>query len=155
MRTYSALIRCLALMPPPVMASFTPLRYPMPYPITQTAIAQPEIRSQVRPVGIVHTMCRVATRGEVTSSDSSHPNASSPSGPATCRGANPTYPWRTSSIAGEAPGSAPVALAGDGSSLGRDGRERYHAGECGKDRPHFSLQRGTREAIWTATIDTT
>jgi hypothetical protein len=31
---------------------------------------------------------------------------------------------------------------GDGSSLGRDGRESYQAGECGKDRAHFSLQRG-------------
>jgi hypothetical protein len=28
--------------------------------------------------------------GEVTNSGSSHPNASSPSGPATCRGASPT-----------------------------------------------------------------
>ena len=36
--------------------------------------------------------------------------------------------------------------SGDGSSLGRDGRESYQAGECGKDRAHLSLQRGTAMA---------
>jgi len=42
------------------MASFTPLRYPTPYPPTQAAIAQPAMKSHVSPVGIVHAMCIVA-----------------------------------------------------------------------------------------------
>jgi hypothetical protein len=38
------------------------------------------------------------------------------------------HPWRTSSITGEAPSSAPVALAGGtGAAWGRDGRESYQA----------------------------
>jgi hypothetical protein len=47
----------------PVMASLTPLRYPIPYPTTQAATAQPAIKSHVSPLGIVHTMCMVAKRG--------------------------------------------------------------------------------------------
>ena len=89
-RTYSALTRRLALIPSPVMASFTPLRYPIPYPTNQAATAQPAMNSQGQTAWYRPHYVQITTRGEVTSSGSSHPNASSPSGPATCRGANPT-----------------------------------------------------------------
>jgi hypothetical protein len=47
----------------PLMVSFTPLRYPRPYPTTKAATTQPAMNSQVRPLGRVHTMCTVAPRG--------------------------------------------------------------------------------------------
>jgi hypothetical protein len=72
-----------------LIASFTPLRYPRPYPATQAPAAQAAIKSQVRPLGIVHAMCMVARPGELTNSGSNRPNASSPSGPANDRDANP------------------------------------------------------------------
>ena len=57
------LIRCSALGLMLLMASFIPLRYPRPYPITQAATAQAAINSQVRPLGMVHAMCTVAPPG--------------------------------------------------------------------------------------------
>jgi len=47
----------------PLIASFTPLRYPIPYPATQTATAQAAMNSQVRPLGIVHAICTGAAPG--------------------------------------------------------------------------------------------
>jgi hypothetical protein len=44
----------------PSMASFTPLRYPMPCPITQPATVHPPMESQVRPLGRVHVQCIAA-----------------------------------------------------------------------------------------------
>ena len=142
-RTYSALIRCLALIPPPVMASFTPLRYPMPYPTTQAAIAQPAIKSHVSPLGIVHTTRMVARRG----ARSPIPVAATPM-PVTPAVPPPAaVPTPPASLAHQLDRRGGAELgpgrlgSGDGSSLGRDGRESYQAGECGKDRAHFSLQR--------------
>jgi hypothetical protein len=126
------------------MASFTPLRYPMPYPTTQAAIAQPAIKSHVSPLGIVHTTRMVARRG----ARSPIPVAATPM-PVTPAVPPPAaVPTPPASLAHQLDrwGGAefcPGRLGwGDGSSLGRDGRESYQAGECGKDRAHFSLQRG-------------
>src|SRR6266446_5233053 len=115
------------------MASLTPLRYPTPYPTTQAATAQPAMKSHVRPLGIVQAQCTVA------------PPAAVPTPPASL-----AHQLDRRGGAGLGPGRLG---SGDGSSLGRDGRESYQAGECGKDRAHLSLQRGTG-AICTATIDT-
>jgi hypothetical protein len=44
----------------PLRASFTPLRYPVPYPISHAATEQPAMRSQVNPLGRVHSQCITA-----------------------------------------------------------------------------------------------
>src|SRR6267154_3995251 len=137
-----------------VMASLTPLRYPMPHPTTQAATAQPAMKSHVRPLGIVQAQCTVAPWGK-----SPIPVAATPM-PVTPTVAPPAaVPTPPASLAHQLDRRGGAELgpgrlgSGDGSSLGRDGRESYQAGECGKDRAHLSLQRGTG-AICTATIDT-
>jgi hypothetical protein len=60
---YSLLNQGAALRILSPIASLTPLRYPMPYPTNQAATAQPAMKSQVRPLGVVHTMCTVAPLG--------------------------------------------------------------------------------------------
>ena len=47
-----------------LMASVTPLRYPMPYPTTQAATTQPAMKSHVRALGIVQAQCTVAPWGK-------------------------------------------------------------------------------------------
>jgi hypothetical protein len=58
---YSPSTRWSGLPMPSLIASLTPLRYPRPYPITQTATAQAAIKSQVSPLGIVHAISTAAT----------------------------------------------------------------------------------------------
>src|ERR1700756_4335004 len=41
----------------PLIASRVPFRYPIPYPAIHAADAEPKTKSQVKPVGIAHTMC--------------------------------------------------------------------------------------------------
>ena len=137
-----------------VMAFLTPLRYPTPYPTTQAATAQPAMKSHVRPLGIVQAQCTVAPWGKSPIPVAATPMPVTPTVPPPA--AVPTPP---ASLAHQLDhrGGAELGLGrlgwGDGSSLGGDSRESYQAGECGKDRAHFSLQRGTG-AICTATNDT-
>src|SRR5713101_2862101 len=127
-----------------VMASLTPLRYPMPYPTTQAATTQPARKSHVRPLGIVQAQCTVAPWGKSPIPVAATPMPVTPTVPPPT--AVPTPPASLAHQFDRRGGAefCPGRLGwGDGSSLGRDGRESYQAGECGKDRAHFSLQRGT------------
>jgi hypothetical protein len=44
----------------PLIASRVPFRYPIPYPAIHAADAEPKTKSQVKPVGIAHTICIAA-----------------------------------------------------------------------------------------------
>lgn len=44
----------------PLRASFTPLRYPVPYPISHAATEHPAMKSQASPLGRVHSQCIAA-----------------------------------------------------------------------------------------------
>src|ERR1700730_10219940 len=113
------------------------------------------MRSHVRPLGIVQAQGTVAPWGKSPIPVPATPMPVTPTVPPPA--AVPTPPASLAHQFDRRGGAefGPGRLGwGDGSSLGRDGPESYQAGECGKDRAHFSLQRGTREAICTATIDT-
>jgi len=110
------------------MASLTPLRYPTPYPTTQAATAQPAMKSHVRPLGIVQAQCTVAPWGR-----SPIPVAATPM-PVTPTVAPPAaVPTPPASLAHQLDRRGGAELgpgrlgSGDGSSLGRDGRESYQA----------------------------
>jgi hypothetical protein len=81
--------------------------------------------------------------GEVTNSGNSDPNASNPNGPATCRGASPT---RILGAPARSPGRRRARprspWLGGREQLGPRRPRELPSGECGKDRAHFSLQRG-------------
>jgi hypothetical protein len=48
-----------------LMASLLPFRYPIPYPAIHAAAAEPKTKSQVKPVGIAHTICMPRPSGEI------------------------------------------------------------------------------------------
>jgi hypothetical protein len=98
----------------------------------------------VSPLGIVHTTRMVARRG----ARSPIPVAATPMPvtpavppPAAVRTPPASLAHQLDRRGGAELGPGRLGW-GDGSSLGRDGSESYQAGECGKDRAHFSLQRG-------------
>ena len=61
----------------PLMASFTPLRYPIPYAISEAATVQPTTKSQVSPLGKVHAQCmsKIAPRSPIRDAPAPMPTA--------------------------------------------------------------------------------
>jgi hypothetical protein len=74
----------------PLRASFTPLRYPVPYPISHAATEQPAMKSQVSPLGRVHSQCITAMIAKSPVRDAASPVAIPPSCRASGHGASPS-----------------------------------------------------------------